>query len=97
MFIFLLNPASIIEEENSEYATGVKQYAPISFDDELFNGSRHGFNGIGKRNGVTGSRHNEDRIVEGQPQSELDLNSETLRIETRDRDSKDSKIEGTRL
>lgn len=45
------------EEENSEYSSGVRQSARISFDDELF---------IGQRQSKKATPQVEERVVEGQ-------------------------------
>lgn len=45
------------EEENSEYSSGVRQSARISFDDDLF---------IGQRQVRKSNPHVEERVVEGQ-------------------------------
>ncbi|KDR21304.1 hypothetical protein L798_04238 [Zootermopsis nevadensis] len=58
---------AVIEEENSEYLSGVRQSARISFDDELFIGQQR----PSKRNILSAQternqQHIDERVVEGQ-------------------------------
>ena len=57
---------TVPEEENSEYLSGVRQSARISFDDELFIGQQR----PSKRNSLLAQtlekNHIDERVVEGQ-------------------------------
>ncbi|XP_015110984.1 kinesin-like protein unc-104 isoform X3 [Diachasma alloeum] len=70
---------AVVEEENSEYSSGVRQSARISFDDDLFGNPRQGKRGTLLTQTLEKNQQimmQEERVVEGQTEGKEGLKDE---------------------
>ncbi|XP_032673640.1 kinesin-like protein unc-104 isoform X10 [Odontomachus brunneus] len=70
---------AVVEEENSEYSSGVRQSARISFEDDLFGGQKHNKRSTLLAQTLEKNRQimlHEDRVVEGHNEVQKDMKDE---------------------
>lgn len=89
---------NVPEEENSEYLSGVRQSARISFDDKLFIGQQRPF----KRNTLLAQteknqQHIDERVVEGEGNTQDSCKDPQVipdKVEVQNNGSDSCKVEG---
>ncbi|XP_014468850.1 PREDICTED: kinesin-like protein unc-104 isoform X17 [Dinoponera quadriceps] len=70
---------AVVEEENSEYSSGVRQSARISFEDDLFGGQKHNKRSTLLAQTLEKNRQimlHEERVVEGHNEVQKDMKDE---------------------
>ncbi|EFN87554.1 Kinesin-like protein unc-104 [Harpegnathos saltator] len=70
---------AVVEEENSEYSSGVRQSARISFEDDLFGGQKHNKRNTLLAQTLEKNRQimlHEERVVEGHNEVQKDMKDE---------------------